>query len=407
MDIFWIDFLCFSLIYLALSVVLFMRSNYGCVSCRSPIILQMTHWANLTELLLNLTILYSNTISLPSTDTILYWTIQCFLEIAHAVMVICYIIRAYRLYFVLIVDNNRTDESSEFRKSPYRASQRWIATTMTYIIVSMIVFYCIILALVKIFPDEIVLFEGGTYGKRTEPNYMIVNFVHFSLQLSLIVSIYYIRHVQNEFQMIGELILVTIIICISPIFSISIYSNRNWLYADVFRNFILMLITTGFPITLSYIHKESIEFLSLEMLTSVDLILQHKITLDAFEDFLFIFDKEGSVFLEIYLSCECYFGFSDCKILDQIQAKIASSGIVTSDDCAGFNCNNLNPLMNLQNYCYDVLENDYFSHFKESKQYEKLRSYIFRQELLNNRVSETSLRGSGKMKSMISLLDFK
>ncbi|OMJ71222.1 hypothetical protein SteCoe_30640 [Stentor coeruleus] len=367
----------------------------------------MTHWANLTELLLNLTILYSENICLPPTSTILYWTIQCFLEIAHAVMIICYIIRAYRLYFVLVVDSNRTDESSEFRKSPYRASQRWIVTTMTYIIVSLVVFYCIILTLIKIFPRKISLYEDGTYGKRNEVNYMIVNLVHFSLQLSLIVSIYYIRYVQNEFQMIGELILVTIIICVSPIFSISIYSNRSWLYADIFRNFILTLITTGFPIFLSFIHKESIDMLSLEMLTSVDLILQHKITLDAFEDFLSSFDREGSVFLEIYLSCECYFGFSDDKILDRIEAKITSSGIATSDDCVGFNSNNLNPLMNLQNYCYDVLENDYFLQFKDSKQYEKLRSYIFRQELLNNRVSETSMHRSGKMKSMISLLDFK
>lgn len=409
MNYFWINMLCFSLLYTLLSLILYFRSNYSCVSCRSPLILQMTHWANFTELILNLIIMYSFEIGFPKTNDLIYWTLECFLEISHAVMIICYIIRAYRLYFVFSLDLNRNEESSEFRKSPYRASQRWILVTMAYIIAFMVIFYCICLIFLCFFPDKMNFFVKGDYGKRTAPNYMIVAFVHFCLQICLVVWIYRIRMVKNEFSMMHEMLLATAITCIEPLFDLFIHSNRDWLYIYIIGNLVLMLVTTGLPIILSFIHKDSIEFLSLDMLTSVELILQHKITLDAFENFLSNYDKDGLTLLEIYLSCELFIDVGDKKILERISAKISSSNIPFPDDCTDLFSNKLNSLNHLQNYCYTTLDNDYYYYFKKSKDFENLKSYIFRQELLNNRLSETSLNRKGTQfkKSLISLLDFK
>ncbi|OMJ69948.1 hypothetical protein SteCoe_32196 [Stentor coeruleus] len=409
MNYFWINVLCFSLFYTLLSLVLFFRSSYSYVSCRSPLILQMTHWANYTELLFILIIMYSFDIGFPENSVMIYWTLECFLEISHAVMIICYIIRAYRLYFVFSLDLNRNEESSEFRKSPYRASQRWILVTMAYIIAVMIFFYCLFLIFLCFFPDQLNFFVKDDYGKRTTPNYMIVAFFHFCLQVCLVFWIYRIRMIKNEFSMMHEMLLVTMITCIEPLFDLFIHSNRDWLYIYIFGNLVLMLVTTGFPIILSFIHKDTIEFLSLDMLTSVELILQHKITLDSFEDFLSNYDKDGLTLLEIYLSCELFIDVGDANILDRISGKISSSSMHFPDDCTDFINNKLNSLHNLQSYCYHALDNDYYYYFKKSKDFENLKSYIFRQELLNNRLSETSLNRTGTQlkKSLICLLDFK
>ena len=148
----------------------------------------------------------------------------------------------------------------------------------------------------------------------------------------------------------------------------------------------------------------------MDMLASIDLIIQHPITLNSFENFLQVYDKgEGLVYLDLLLSCECYFNDPDSALLKNILEKLEENSISVPRF-------HIEPLENwakidlypLHAYCLDVLELDYFSSFKKSWQFKSLRAYICRQEIFSNRLSQTSFLPTGlsPKRSVVSLISF-
>ena len=388
MNLLWLNTIIFSPTYLIASVFLFLRSSHPCIISRSPTIIQICHWANLSEIIFTSMILSE---ILPRASASLYWAVNCMMSLSHYLMVFCYLIRGYRLYYIFKRDPYNESSSSSFYGNVNKISQRWMILTLLAMMSPIIILF-VVIQFIIIFYEDIGLY---TYGKRTTIHFMIDNFIEFLLELSLITIMYYLRLVENEFQMFKEMLLVTVILCIAPVFSLFVHdSSVLWMYAYILRNVLIMLITTVSPIVSSYIHKETIQMLSTDSLYSLHLVLQHPTTLNAFEKFLKNCEGgEGCVLLELYLSCELFFDNLDPSIARGIVKKVKG----LEYDIPVFNPDRLlifdvAALMPLYNYCFEVLENNYFYEFKDGKEFGELKMLMHKQEVLNNRISKTSLQ---------------
>ena len=391
MNLLWMNTIVFSPIYLIASIFLFIRSDHHCIVSRSPTIIQICHWANLSEIIFASVILSE---VLPQASASLYWAVSSMMNLSHYLMVFCYLIRGYRLYYIFKRDPLTESPSSSFSGNVNQISQRWMILTLLAMI-SPIVIVSVIIQFVIVFYEDIGLYITNSNGQRTVIHYMIDTFIEFLLELSLISIMYSLRLVETEFQMFKEMFVVTTVLCISPVFSLFVHdSTRLWMYAYILRNAVIMLVTTVSPIVLSYIHKETIQMLSTDSLYSLQLVLQHPTTLDAFEQFLKGYDGgEGGVLLEIYLSCELFFDSLDPNIARAIVSKANNLDY----DIPAFNPErvltfDVAALTPLYNYCFERLENDYFYEFRAGKEFSRLKMLMHKQEVLHNRISKTSLQ---------------
>ena len=332
-------------------------------------------------------------------------------------MVLSYFVRAYRLYFVFNLGTYKDDENSVFYLNRHRATQRWTVFALIVIISPFIIISATVLVVFVSFPESNPgLYINGENGKMTTIHSMISILCEFFLELSLILIMYFIRIVENDFQMLKELLSVTIVLCLSPIFYLFVNEEKSFLYVFIARNLILMIISSVAPILLSYIRADTIELLSLDMLNCFELILQHPTTLNSFEEFLKTYDKgNGAIFLELFLSCECFFDLNDQKLGENILNKVKEYDL----DIPFFypdeiDCSDGESLKPVLKHCLSILEDDYYPVFKNSKQFFLLKGLICRQQIFNNRIAETSLRRTGQgtglnstMVKLISLYNYK
>jgi hypothetical protein len=405
---FWDNVIAFLCLYLGVSVVLFLRSQRYYVVSRSANILQITLWANFSEILMILVVMFSDNLNVPATAPANYWLIGSLMMLSNSLMIFCYLIRAYRLYLVFNIDPLKVNDNSGLLKMRNRATQRWMIKALLLMIsplaiISAIVYLCLVLS-----KSSLGLYVDNEYGKRTTVHYMVDAFYNFLLQLSLILSMYYIRIVNNDFQMLKELVIVAIVLNVSNVFSLFIHTNRQWLYVYIARNTAIMVVSIVVPVVFSFIKPDKLELISKEMLHSVDLIMQHPLTLNKFEEFLKEFESgQGLAYLEIFLCCECYMMSQDPAMLANIFKKIETHKIevprLLMDSIADISEPEVHAM---HAHCLDMLEIDYFPNFKASKQYSALCAYICRQEIYSNRLSQTSFLPPDHQQSLVDLLSF-
>ena len=210
--------------------------------------------------------------------------------------------------------------------------------------------------------------------------------------------------------MVREIVAVALVLDIAPMVTLFVQEDRQWLYFYLGINVGIMMITSGIPVMLSYMQSSSYQILSMELLSSFELILQQRITLDAFEEFL-ANEGEGADYLEVYLGCKCFQDMGDKEIGDKTIRKTRNSGIYPwffNANKLGMELEDENSLNNLMDHCYRELKEEYFPRFSLSTQYKWLKQVIRRQEIFNNCISETSFLPSGDMESvrasMISMI---
>lgn len=383
MENFWYFFIFSLTFYTLTSGLLFHRSQHRYVISRSPNILQIGHWANLVEIFSVLIILYY----LPQPDSII-WALESLMDTSHCLMVFCYLVRAYRLNFVFKLDLSKDVDSSKFYNLKYRVTQRW-AIKFVFALTSPIILICtIIYLLIYISESSFGIIENG---ERSNILFMVDIFIAFSLQLSMIVMMNKIRVVVNEYQMLKEMLIVTILLSFTPLYSIFIHVlDKEWLYSSIARNYLLVFTSSVFPIIMSYTQKEKLEIITLDMLESFELVLQNQESLNTFEKFLKNYEKgEGLQYLEIYLSCECCIDLFTEDLANTIKQKLLISSIF-------INAVEINKELHHTDICKilesvkETLELDYFIPFKVSQEFKQLRSSVYRHEIFGNRLSQTS-----------------
>lgn len=410
MLIFWIVFAILGSVYSVVSILLFFRSNKQCVVSRSPLIVQVSHWSNLSEIIFTMMIMFSTDLGLDRSSQLIFWLIESAVQISHYMMGFSYLVRGYRLYFIFNLGKSWQDEDSTFFINRHRASQRW-SIVLLCILITPLLFFCIVIIIILGFDESAIpLFIADSGGLRTAGHFMVIMVFEFLLELALIILIYCLRIVEDEFQMTKELIFVTIMLSLTTIISIFAHINREFLFVYVSVNFSLMLASSICPIVLSYTRQGSLYMISQEILNSFQLILQHPLTLDTFERFLQKDSIEGANLLEIYLSCELFQELKTrqigVKLLEKIiglENPVPSFQVkdVDLDDENCFNC--------VLNYCLITLEDDYYHRFRISEEFAWLKRMIRRQEIFMNRIQLTSFTRPGNIddvkSSILSIIE--
>ena len=399
---FWIAFALITIIYSVISCILHFRSSYRCIASRSPLLLQITHWMNYLVIVSTLMIIYSDYLNFPKSKLI-SWTYESCYNFTNCVMVFTYLIRAYRLYLVFNLDKSKDSDTSYSLTSKYKMSQRWALKLL--LILSLPLFMVIFgIWLYILFTNK----DFGLFVDGKRSNYLAMSdiLITFILQISMILMIKKIAHVTNEYQMFKEMFTVTFLLFFTPFFSLFIrFYSIQWLYIYVARNALLMGISSFAPLIMSYIQQDRFGIVSADMLKSLDLVLQHKISYDFFEDYLKRIESgRAIIYLDLYVSCQCYFDKPELYLEKYIFDQVKPLEIPELDTCA--ETKKMQRALIIFTHCKEILENDYFESFKSSKEYDNLRGFLYRQELLNYRISQTSLfPTSNSRQTIISLMN--
>lgn len=399
MENFWYFFIFSLTFYSVVSVLLFVRSQHRYVVSRSPNILQIGHWANFSELISVLLIIFFT----PQPDYTL-WAYEGFMSTSHFLMVLCYILRAYRLKLVFKIDALNDNEGCEFSQMMHRVTQRWavkiiVLATLPLVCTSFIIYI-------------IIYITGNSFGiivdgERSTILFMVDTFFTFSMQLTMIFMMNSIKSVVNEYQMLKEMLLVTILLSFTSLYTIFVHViSVDWLFSSVARNYLLMLTSSVFPIVMSYTKKGKLEIITLEMLESLELVLLNQESLNNFENFLTKYENgEGIAYLELYLSCECCLDTYSQELAEVIRVKIIENSVAINsvNVIKGIREKDIGKILEA---IKETLELDYFMPFKGSAEFKQLQRTVIRQEILNNRLSQTSFlpKVNSMKNTMISLL---
>ena len=409
MLIFWIVFAILGSIYLAASIILFFRSKKQCVVSRSPLIVQVSHWSNLSEIFFTMIILYSNDLGLDKSSQLIFWLIESGIQISHYMMGLSYIVRGYRLYFIFNLGEAWQDEDSTFFINRHRASQRWSIVLLFIMITPLVFFSIVIIIILGCDESAIPLYLDESGGLRTTGHFMVIMVFEFLLELALIILIYSLRIVEDEFQMTKELIFVTIMLSLTTIISIFAHINRLFLFVYLFVNVCLMVASSIWPIILSYSRQGSFNMITQEILNSFQLILEHPLTLDTFEKFLQKDSREGLNLLDIYLRCELFQELKTRQLGIKLLEKIISlENPIPSFQVKDVDLDDENCFNNVLNYCLITLEDDYYHRFRISEEFGWLKRMLRRQEIFLNRIQLTSFTRIGNIddvkSSILSLI---
>lgn len=402
---FWATSTILGSVYLLISLVLFFRSNKQCVISRSPLILQVSHWANFSEIIFTLVIISSSELNLTDSSQLVFWLIESGMQSSHYLMGFCYIVRGYRLYFIFNLGATWEDADSNFFKQRHRASQRWSLLLLVLMISPVFLLCLTIILILAINEDAIHLYVKDEGGLRTNGHFMVIVALEFLLELALIILIYILRIVEDEFQMTKELVFITLCLSSNTIVSIFAHVNRSFLYIYLAVNLCLMVVTSIWPIFSSFTRQGSFQMITQEILSSLQLILQHPVSLDTFEKFLQTEDAEGVKILEIYLSCELFQNNKSREIGVKLMEKINNlDSVIPCFDLKSVDLDDENCFNTVLNHCLIILEDDYYHRFRISPEIEWLKGVIRRQEIFSNRISETSFMRGGNISDMKSSL---
>ena len=391
----WIPLLCS--IFIISGVFLYLRSNTAIVSARSHILLYAFHIGIWIESIFIVLIIYSDQLSLEASEKI--WIINSIVGISHFLGYFPYLLRAYRLYLVFILEGEI--ENYTFSKNYERTRQKWLLKALIVMLIPVIFVYIIIAVLI---PFDII---GTVYNpdSDTDSTYtLIIIFIRFLEHFFLILANYFIRNVIDDFQMNVELTIVTIIYYITPLssFYVYIFKELYWLY--IARNLCLLGVTSVWPIYLSYKKSMNYQLLTVDMLASLDLILLHPNGMQAFQDFcenmgMQYANNQASLCLELFFSIECWEDSKDPRIRQIIYEKIESCETIQS------NCGDLSE----SEYFYKIKKNSlehlkqyYFNNFLTSQFMLDLRKKAYRHELYQIKLNNSSLQRSGEKLNFVN-----
>lgn len=371
-----------AVIYIPIGVFLLIRADKKPIRNRSPLLVSIAHWSNFLEcclLLLSLFFYFSKSLKDKYFDTFY----QIVVIIVHYSYFIAYMLRCYRIYFIFSCDTRIDDRDSFFRKNIHRAGQRWLLKV--YLV---LLWPVIIIASLRIFiagADEYFppsYYEGETNVTQTSEGLYL--FILFLEELGFLFAVYKLRKVNDDFKMNTELTIVCVLWVLTGMFSM-FPETWVWRIEVVIRNHIIMLISSFYPLYKTLGAESFDEVITLEMLQSLELILQSSVTLNAFEKAIAnkkVKNYNGYDILQLWLKCE-NFRFRES---DELREEILNSG----------KANKLGAKtpIHIQNETIRILNQHFFGIFKESAEYREILHDITRQQIYMSRILQTSIGGN-------------
>lgn len=386
-----------SALYILTFVGLLIRAKHSYILKRTPMLLYFSMLGGAMQNIIILSIIaYTSryiTIHHQSTYKTILKLRQSGSLLAHILLIFPYLLRGYRLHFIFHLDKNWEKEDDFFRKNIHRTSQIWLFKVLA-----------ISLALWAIAVIIIFSTENGNYlpGCEIKSSTLQLNIsqclyilVCFFEQLSLVICLFSLRDVFDDYNMTRELVWVTIFCLLTPASPFFTDDGTYFLIPILLRNVFLLVRSMIVPIILSFNKQHSLEVITQEMIHSFELVLQTEIGLHYFEKFLKASNKVENKFqitgveaLDLYMKCEKYLIFPSeiekILILEELKNFGISHCEIQADS---FICQ-------MKNELFGLLKSEYFPKFLKSKQYFRLKRQVMNQEIFIGRILQTSLQGN-------------
>lgn len=369
-------------IYLVIGALLLARRNNPHIAKRSPWLVHITHWSNLAEILLILPTATSTVID-ESTPTIKWQLFDCGILICHFLIFFSYLLRSYRIHTILDLSN-----PNKFHKYLVRTTQKFLVKILCLMMFPVLMTSLFILSYDKIASYFPISQPGDSYTQQQIAScvYITSSFIE---QICFVFIAFSLRHIDDKYNMIRELVVVAFLWYISPLFSNFINIDRNlWLITIVGRNLLLVIVSSLNPVIASYKKVQFEEPLTLDMLNSLNIILENLKCLKFFEKFL---TKTclGSDVLEFYQKCECeminnesneYKELNDYYIKGRLPKELISEEI-----------NSKSRVNKAKDEAFKYMEKMFYLEFLKSEECDDLKVVVRKEEIIVSRVRKTSL----------------
>jgi len=324
----------------------------------------------------------------------------------HYMCYIPYILRGYRLSYIFNLDKSWDDQDNNFKKNIHRISQTWLVKHLIYWLLPIFVILIVISAIPEFgeyVPDTR---NEDMHATRIATSvYMIFCFIE---ELVFIICIYKLREVNDDYNITKELIIVCFLWFFTSVFSA--FEDEIWLSASICRNFILMLVSSAWPLYKSYTYGTFQSYLTYEMLQSLVCVLQHPISLESFERFILRPNSitceitnnkvKGPEMLNFWLKCEnLKYDWSSLKAIELYESYCIdpspidipyeiSESIKKTIEAGGSSEYMFQPAQELALHALNAY---YFSRFTKSFEYQELIRFVAQSNIYRSRLDLTSL----------------
>ena len=385
-----------SVVYVISGIFLLLRSNTAVISARSTSLIYAFHLGNWLESGFLVLIIFKAQLDLDTSQET-YWLSHVGAGISHFLVYLPYVLRAYRIYLIFVLECGIDD----FSHMPlyYRTTQRWLVQVLVFAIAAVFLVYVIFT--VFMVTGVVKRFYDVDSGFNSESPYIwILIFARFLEHLVLISAAYIVRNVEDDFSMLTELITVTIVYFLTPLSTLFHYKHEEYLWLFIVRNILLLLISSVYPVFLSYTKSCDYQMLSVENLYSLELLLLHPLGVNAFESYLKSFNPtsiqetrgEGPEQFELLMLINCWLSSNNPKFFDEFfrfQEILQFDNSFDLESSCEF-------LQKQKNSILSSLEQNYFKGFTRSEFMRELRKVVFRHEMLQLRLMQTSMVKKGE-----------
>lgn len=264
-------------VYILLGLLVFLRRNRQEITCRSPWLLLISHLGNMCEqviLMLQLSDLFDHDKKYRSDSIAIFF---------HFLYYFPYLLRGYRLHFVFHTElGRRPHEDAYFLQHLQRSKQTWLLKVLFCLMLPLAVLVVLMDTVLKVGQDE-------PHRRHTDADYSfdsIYSAVQFAEEMLFILMIYSLRHVNRDYSMNRELLVVCCLWYFNSVFSLRSRYISFWWYELIGRNIIIMCVSVLYPLIKSYQLPALNTGLTLAALHSLPIILENELSFSYFESFL-------------------------------------------------------------------------------------------------------------------------
>lgn len=390
-----------SAVYLIISATLVLRRKSDYILRRTLIMLQFCLLGNLVQNIVFLSQIeqIEKHIGIVTMECHIFFRIrQSFNMIGHYLLFFPYILRSYRLLIIFKIDKNWEHTESSYYNYIHRTKQKWMVIFLVVFLMPVLIM-CIAILNNCNFANYMPGSEDKHHTNVSEGLFIGISFIE---QLCFLATIYNLREISDDYSIKNELTVAMVFWFITP--SLIVFPpvdlKRYKNLPGLIRNFLLFLVSFCYPIYCSFTHKNQEEAMTIEMIESIESVVQSKAALEYFDKYIKEIDSKpneskinisGGELLELYMKCEMFLNCPGEYDKDQIIKELLDSEVVTINYMKDSKEDFDSQVARAKNSIMEILRNEFFGGFKKSKWFSELKRYVNCQEIYTGRLMNIGL----------------
>lgn len=390
-----------SVVYLVCFFLLVIKNKSDYILRRTPVLLHVCLFGNLVQNIVFLSQIeqIENEIGIVKKECHIFFRIRQSLNvISHYLLFFPYILRGYRLFIIFKIDKNWDQSEHFFHNYISRTKQKWMIAFLVVFLVPVLIM-CIVILNNCSFANYMPGSEDKHHKNASEGFFLGICFIE---QLSFISIIYNLRDISDDYAINHEITVAGIIWFITP--SLTVFPpvdlKRYKNLPGLIRNFILFIVSCCYPIYCSFVNKNVNEAMTIEMIESIESVVQSKVALDQFDKYIKESDSKsndsklnisGGVLLELFMKCEMFLNNPSEFSKEEIINDLLNSEVVPMNYMISSKENFEIVVVKAKATILEILKNEFFSGFKKSKQYLELKQYVHHQEIYTGRLMKIGM----------------